>query len=1513
MRSLIQLFVKYAILGDLMVVALLAAGWVGMGGMKSNFFPVIESKTLQIQVVYPGASPAEMEEGIVAKIEENLQGIAGLDQVKSVCSENAASITVTVLDEDETDEILQDVKNAVDRIASFPTGMEPPIVFKQESIGVAITFAITGVEDLRALKAEGRRIEQDLRALDGISQVSLSGFPGEEIEVALRADRLSELDLTIAEVGNAIRAANIETTGGRLKTDREELVLRGRFRGYDADALSGIVLRANAEGGYVRLSDVAEVRDRWADNDPSRNWFNGKPAVVVTVNNLTSESILDVTALVRAYMEGYNAQAEAVGTGLHLDVIRDSSVVLNQRIELLVNNGVVGFILVVFLLALFLNIRLAFWVALAIPVSFAGMFIFAGAAGVTINVISLFGMILVIGILVDDGIVIAENIYRHYEMGKDRFSATIDGTLEVLPAVFAAIVTTMVAFASFFYIQGQLGDFFRDMAAVIMLTLLFSLVEGALILPAHVGHSKALRRDFKPNAVERGMRRVMGFLRDRLYAPVLRFSMDQPWIAFSTLIAIFMITVPGLIGSGLVKTTFFPFIEGDNLTVNLSMVSGTREGVTQSELDRIEAVVWEVNEELSAQRGDSLEMVLAVDKRIGPNAHTGSLNVQLLDGERRNMRSMDISAMIRERVGTVYGSENLSFAAFSPFGRPVSVSLLGTDLDDLGAATDELKAAMMDRDDLKDVTDNNQRGLKELEIRPKPRAFQLGLTRASLLTQVRQGFFGSEVQRLQRGRDEVRVWVRLDERDRTSVADLQRFRIRTPAGGLVPLEELADVAMVNGITAINRLYGEREVQVSADLAGPEVSASDANADLQANVVPAILAKYPSIRASYEGQNREQAKSQNSIASVMPLIFALMFLIVVLAFRSPLQAMAVFALIPFGLVGISLGHWLLGAQISLFSILGLIALIGILVNDALVFVAAFNSNMKAGQDLRTAIWEAGMSRFRPILLTSVTTVAGLMPLMLNKSFQAQFLIPMAISVAFGLLFVTVIILILLPILLLWINPLHRSWVWVKRGDWLSREAAEPAVREDQGFGDLPVASVVGILMAVGLALAPTRAVAQDASAPPLSREQAISEALQRHYGIRVARSNRDLAEVGDEWGATGALPQVGLGIGAGTSVNDQTENPSTFLPIATQSRSLAPSVQVQWTLFDGFGMFAAKDRLGLVTQQAEGNLELVVEATVQAVMNAYDAVLVQERSADVLRAALELTRQRLDRIEQARDLGTAGTFDRLQFENALLTDSTALLRQLTAVRAARRNLNLLMVHPEGEAWILTSPLSEPTDGGDLEALQAMVLDNNRTVRNAVLSRELAETGVRQARARLYPVLGLSANWGNNRGASGTTSAIPDSAFFNPYRDGDVMTNVSNYGATLTLNFNLFNGGATRRAIQQAEIQVEMAGMERDRLEAEARHALAQAWDRRATAAAVHAMAVRRTENARLAAQIGADRYRDGVLNALDFRALDVAVLQAEAAELAARQEWSVAHWEVLRLIGGLRAGEITDVR
>jgi len=414
------------------------------------------------------------------------------------------------------------------------------------------------------------------------------------------------------------------------------------------------------------------------------------------------------------------------------------------------------------------------------------------------------------------------------------------------------------------------------------------------------------------------------------------------------------------------------------------MEPGTREGLTQTELDRIEQVVWTANDSIKATREDGKDVVLAVDKRIGPAPWSGALNIQLLDGETRNMQSVQLGNLIRTEVGPIYGAENLSFQAFSPFGRPVAVSLLGSDLTELRAATEELKAALQQRDDVKDVTDNFEEGLEEIEVRLTPRGLAWGLTAADVIGQIRQAYFGQEVQRLQRGRDEVRVWVRLAAEDRANIGRLEDLRVRTPAGTLVALHEVADVAVTRGVTAINRLQGRREIQVGADLAFAKASATDINGELQTTTIPAILEKYPTVSASYEGQNRETLKSQKSIQRVLPIVLLIMFFITVLTFRSPLQAAAVFALIPFALIGVFAGHWLLGAQISMFSMLGMLALLGILVNDALVFVAAYNGYLKQGLPLREAIWEAGMTRLRPIFLTTATTVAGLGPLMLNTS-------------------------------------------------------------------------------------------------------------------------------------------------------------------------------------------------------------------------------------------------------------------------------------------------------------------------------------------------------------------------------------------------------------------------------------------------------------------------------------------------------------------------------------------------
>jgi len=1046
MKALITYFFRYPIAADLLMVGFLVAGWVGMGRITSNFFPETDSKIINIQIVYPGASPEEIEEGIVIKIEDNLKGVAGIDNVKSVSRENAASVTVEVQKADETDEILQDVKNAVDRISSFPVGMEPPVIFKQDQINFAISFAVSGDVDLRTLKRYARQIETELRSMELISQVELSGYPEEEIEVGLDEDKLRAMGLSFNEVAAAIRAVNLETTGGKIKGPVEELIIRGRFKEYYASDLADIVVRANADGSIIRLGEVATLTDKWAEDDASRSSFNGKPSVVITVNNLIGEDMLSITEAVNDFIALWNQSGKEV----RLDVIRDGSIVLRQRMDLLIDNGIMGFVLVLIVLALFLNLRIAFWLAISIPVSFAAMFIVAEPLGMTINVISLFGMILVIGILVDDGIVIAENIYSQHEKGKSRMRAAIDGTLEVLPSVVSAVLTTVVAFSAFFFIEGRLGDVFSEMAKVVILTLVFSLVEGAFLLPAHIGHSKALDRGAKTSVLENTTKKILMRFRDGAYAPTLRFALKHKLFTFLALISLFIVIVIGGIGGGMVKTTFFPFIESDNINITLNMFAGTREHITESTLDRMEQAIWEVNAELKSQRADGKDVVLGIDRRQGPLSSDGSLNVILLDGETRNMRQLEITGKIRQKIGPVYGAENLTFGNFSPFGKAVSISLLGNDLAELGGAVGELKSHMQGLAEIKDVVDNDQEGLKEVSVELKPKARALGLNEQEVLAQLRQGFFGLEVQRLQRGIDEVKVWLRYGEKDRSGVGNLEDLRIRGADGRTYPLSEIAELRESRGIVAINHLYGEREIQVSADISGPSVSAADVMAGLRAEVVPAILAKYPSVRASYEGQNREQMKSQKSIGTVMPAIFAIMLFIIILTFRSFPQGFMVFLLIPFGLIGVTLGHWVHNAQISLFSILGMIALIGILVNDAIVFVAAYNQNVKDGMNVKDAIVEAGLSRFRPILLTSVTTIAGLAPLILQKSFQAQFLIPMAISVAWGLLVITLVTLIVLPVFIMTLSDLRVLLARIWAGKRIPAELLEPARKEAIAF-------------------------------------------------------------------------------------------------------------------------------------------------------------------------------------------------------------------------------------------------------------------------------------------------------------------------------------------------------------------------------------------------------------------------------------------------------------------------------
>lgn len=1017
-------------------------GFVSYFKLNASFFPIIPNRIVSIQLVYPGSSPEEIEEGVVVKIEEKLKGVSGVERITSKSQENAASITVEIEKGYKSNVALEDVKNAVNAINSFPDGLEKPIVVLNENVNATATFAITGKDvDLRTLKEFARQVETDLLSHEGISKVELSGFPEEEIEVALSEQAMQAYNVSFNQISSAISASNVDITGGTIKAPEEELLIRGRNKGYYAREFEKIVVKATDDGKIVRLGDVALVQDRWAD-DPNKSVVNKELGVEINVSSTDEQNLMQNAAYVRSYIEDFNKQ----NTKVKATLISDRSVTLNERRDLLVKNGGTGMILVLILLALFLNIRIAFWVAVGIPISFFGMIVLAAYVGVTINVISLFGMIIVLGILVDDAIVIAENIYHHYEKGKTPLRAAIDGTMEVITAVLSAVFTTIIAFSFFFMVDGRAGDFFSELAFVVIATLLVSMIEALIILPSHMAHSKALKTGVKNKTkLEKLTDKLMYYLRDKIYSPVLRYCLNNRFLTMVVVFCALLLTVGAFMG-GTIKATFFPFIERDNIDISLTMPAGTRAEMTEEKLVIIEEAVELVNQEYKESREDQLDVIENVVRKVGPGTNVGAINISLLKGETRNIPSFKIENEIRKKVGVIAGAEKLTFGVANPFGKPVSVTLLSRDYDQLRAAIAEVKEAMNKFTELKDVVENEQPGPQEIRLELKEKAYLLGLTEAAILGQIRQGFFGQEVQRLQRGIDEVKVWVRYDEANRSSIKNLEDMRIRTQSGQEFPLKELATYTKQRGVVNISHIDAQREITVEADVIGPQISAPDVIADLRTNYVTKILEKYPNVTPLYEGQNREAAKTQKSAKTALPVVIILIISLIIFTFRSVGQTLAIFALIPFSLVGVAWGHWLHGNQLSILSFLGIVALIGIIVNDSLVLVTKLNSFLKEGMTFKEAVFQAGYTRFRAIFLTSATTIAGLAPLLFEKSFQAQFLKPMAIAVAYGIGMATVLTLIVLPVILLVLNHIRVWWRYVWYGERASHESIEPAIRE-----------------------------------------------------------------------------------------------------------------------------------------------------------------------------------------------------------------------------------------------------------------------------------------------------------------------------------------------------------------------------------------------------------------------------------------------------------------------------------
>jgi multidrug efflux pump subunit AcrB len=1059
MKKVITYFIKYPVAVNVIILAFFVFGILGAISMKSSFFPLIDSQLIRISLAYPGASPAEMEEGVVLKIEDNLKGIVGVERVTSVSRENSASVNVEVEKGKNIDVVLADVKNAVDRVPSFPSGMEPPVIAKVENNRPTISFTVSGENvSLKALKQYARNVENDIRGIDGISQVAITGYPDEEIEIAVRENDLRAYNLSIVEVANAVRNSNILITGGNIKTADEDYLIRASNRSYYGIELQNLIVRTEINGNIIRLKDVAELRDTWSEN-PDRLYYNGNLAIDITVSNTNNEDLISSADKIKEYIYKYNQEQQNV----QLNVTSDRSTTLNDRTWLLTKNAISGILLVLFFLALFLNLRLAFWVAFGLPISFLGMFIFAAQLGVTINVLSLFGMIIVIGILVDDGIVIGENIYHHYyDLGKSKIRAAIDGTMEVIPPIVSAILTTIIAFSTFFFVDGRIGSFFGEVSTIVLLTLSVSLIEALIILPAHIAHSKALDRKKSENGEEKKTNKVDALFkrinkgadtllvkfRDAYYVPFLKFSLHNKFFIFCVFVASLLISFSALRG-GVVKSSFFPRIASDQVKITLNMPQGTNEKITDSLISYIEEKVWLVNKEYTEKQTGKIPIVENIIKRVGPGSANATLSVNLLPGETRDFSSPEITNVIQQKVGKIYGVESLIFGSGGNFGgSPVAVSLLGNNIRELKAVKDELKQELENNPLLKDVTDNDPAGIKEVKITLKDNAYLLGLNLQTVMAQVRSGFFGFQAQRFQRGQDEIKIWVRYDKKDRSSIKNLDDMRIITPTGTRIPFSEIANYVIERGDIAINHLEGKREIQITADLKDLSASATEILDNIKMNIMPEILSKYPTVKPLYEGQNREAKKTTDSLNLVGPIILLLIYIVIAFTFRSYSQPILLIIMIPFSMIGVIWGHYIHNFAVGILSFLGIIALIGIMVNDGLVLIGKFNNYLKEGMKFDDALVRAGQSRFRAIFLTSLTTVAGLAPLIFEKSRQAQFLIPMAISIAYGIAIATVLTLIMLPMMLAVSNSIKVKIKWLITNKAITKEEVERAIIESK---------------------------------------------------------------------------------------------------------------------------------------------------------------------------------------------------------------------------------------------------------------------------------------------------------------------------------------------------------------------------------------------------------------------------------------------------------------------------------
>jgi multidrug efflux pump subunit AcrB len=1035
-RGPLAWFASNHVASNILMLFILVSGALSLANVVIEVFPEFDTDTITIRVPYRGASPAEAEEGVCLRVEEAIASIEGIKRIRSVAQENLGTVIVELEEDADNREVLDDVKAAVDRIETFPLETEKPVVAETETRRRVITIVLYGDASEKTLKSLAERVRDELTAVDGISQVETAGVRNYEISIEVSEDALRRYGLSFQQVADAVSMSSLDLPGGAVKTQGGEILLRTKGQMYRGREFEDIVVVTRPDGTRVELSDVATVIDGFEDTDTATR-FDGRRAALIQVYRVGEEGALQVAAGAKRYLEELESQLPA---GVKVDTWDDDSIILMQRIGLLLRNARLGLLLVFVCLALFLDMRLAFWTTMGIPISFLGGLWLIPYFDVTINMMSLFAFIVVLGIVVDDAIVVGENIFEYLQQGLQPLDAAIRGVREMAMPVTFAIVTSVAAFAPLLFVSGNMGKVMRQIPVVVIAVLLMSLVEALLILPAHLSGEgwklgRFMNRALRP--VERLQQRVQHLLQLWVRGPYrksLAFALEWRYLTISAALAVLILSGSLVVG-GVIKFSLMPKVDADNMMATLTMPQGTPVEQTEAVLARLEAAARQVAREYDEGQPDGSPSVIrhlsttvgqqpsaagggpmARSSTGGDSSHLGEVNVELLGSEERDVASSVLVSRWRELAGEVPGAVSLTFRSnlFSA-GDAVSVQLAHRDFDVLLQAVDRLKESVATYPGTTDVADSFLPGKKELKLSLTPEGRAVGLTLSDLARQVRAGFYGQEAQRIQRGRDDIRVMVRYPEEERRSLGDIERMRVRLPDGSEVPFPIVASIEEGRGYAVINRTDRRRVVTVTADVDEQVANANEINRDLRAKVLPQLVRDFPGLSFDFEGEQREQSESLGSLRVNFLVAQLAIFALLAIPFRSYAQPLIIMSAIPFGLVGAVAGHLLMGLDLTMLSMFGMVALSGVVVNDSLILIDLINRMRAEGATLDRAIREAGERRFRPIMLTTATTFLGLTPMIFETSLQAKFLIPMAVSLGYGIVFATAITLILVPCL------------------------------------------------------------------------------------------------------------------------------------------------------------------------------------------------------------------------------------------------------------------------------------------------------------------------------------------------------------------------------------------------------------------------------------------------------------------------------------------------------------------